>query len=74
VPDTVGEVTLRFVPDGTPLKRTVTTTVRPVNNLVVAREPHNAPYAPSTIVLRGVDGHVIKQIAVPPDMPARGGC
>jgi hypothetical protein len=74
VPDAVASVTLRFVPDGRSLKRTVTTTVRPVNNIVLAREPSNTAYPPSMVVLRGVDGHVMKTITLPPNMPGRHGC
>ncbi|MGI8712431.1 MAG: hypothetical protein ACR2NR_04465 [Solirubrobacteraceae bacterium] len=72
VPDGVATVTLRFVPGGGPLRHTVTTTVRPVNNVVVAQEPYKAPDQsgfPSTIVLRASDGQAIKQIAVTPNMP-----
>jgi len=72
VPDGVATVTLRFVPDGGPLTHTITTTVRPVNNVVVAKEPYKAPDQsgfPSTIVLRAADGRTIKQIAVTPNMP-----
>jgi hypothetical protein len=70
VPDGVATVTLRFTePNGRPL---ATSTTCPVNNVVVAREPYDAPYQsgfPSTIVLRAADGHVIKRIAVTPNMP-----
>lgn len=72
VPDGVATVTLRFVPGGGPLRHTVTTTVRPVNNVVVTKEPYKAPDQsgfPSTIALRAVDGQAIKQIAVTPNMP-----
>ncbi len=72
VPDGVATVTLRFVPGGGPLRHTVTTTVRPVNNVVVTKEPYKAPDQsgfPSTIVLRAADGQTIKQIAVTPNMP-----
>jgi hypothetical protein len=70
VPDGVARVTLRFTqPNGRPL---ATTAVRPVNNVVVAREPYDAPYQsgfPTTIVLRAADGHEIKNITVTPNMP-----
>jgi hypothetical protein len=78
VPDGVGEVTLRFGPRGPRQRRADTTTVRPINNVVVAREPFRAPGQsgfPSTIVLRGADGRTIKKIAVTPDIPTIGyGC
>jgi hypothetical protein len=74
VPDGVNTVTLRFAPDGTRLKRPVTTTVRPVNNVVVAREPYSAPRLPSSVILRAGDGHVIKRIVVPADSLERTGC
>lgn len=64
VPDGVATVTLRFVPAGSPLTHTVSTTVRPVNNVVVAKEPYDAPNQsgfPSTIELRAADGHLIKK-------------
>lgn len=73
VPDDVAEVALRFAPSGTTLKRSVTRTVRPVNNVVVVNEPYRAPAKcggyplPSEIVLRGADGRVIKNIANTPD-------
>jgi hypothetical protein len=72
VPDGVATVTLRFVPGGSTLRHTVTTTVRPVNNVVVTKEPYDAPNAsgfPSTIVLRAADGHIIKKTTVTPNMP-----
>jgi hypothetical protein len=72
VPDGVATVTLRFVPAGSPLTHTVTTTVRPVNNVVVAKEPYDAPNEsgfPSTIELRAADGHLIKKTTVTPNMP-----
>jgi hypothetical protein len=60
-------VPLRFTrPSGRP-----TTTVVPVNNVVVAREPYHAPYEsgfPSTIALRAADGHLIRNITVTPNM------
>jgi hypothetical protein len=46
--------------------------VKPVNNVVTAREPYDAPTGsgfPSAIVLRGADGHIIRNIAVTPNMP-----
>jgi hypothetical protein len=72
VPDGVATVTLRFVPGGSTLTHTVTTVVRPVNNVVVAKEAYDARHAsgfPSTIVLRGADGHIIKKTTVTPNMP-----
>lgn len=72
VPDGVATVTLRFVPGGSTLTHTVTTTVRPVNNVVVAKEPYDPSSTsgfPSTIVLRAADGHVIKKTTVTPNMP-----
>lgn len=72
VPDDVATVTLRFAVDGTASRHTVTTTVRPVNNVVVAKEPYTAPDEsgfPSTIVLRAADGKTIKHIAVTANMP-----
>jgi hypothetical protein len=69
VPDGVATVILRFTePDGRPL---ATSTVRPVNNVVVAKQPWKAPNRsgfPSTIVLRGANGGMIKYIRVTPDM------
>ncbi len=46
--------------------------MRPVNNLVITKEPYRAPDQsgfPSTIVLRAANGQAIKQIAVTPNMP-----
>jgi hypothetical protein len=69
VPDGAATVTLRFTePNGRPLP---SPTVRPVNNVVVAKEPYT-PYQsgfPSTIVLRAADGRLIKKIKVTPNMP-----
>ncbi len=67
VPDGVATVTLRFGAGRHP----VTTSVRAVNNVVVAQEPYKAPAQsgfPSMIVLRGVDGQPIRRIAVSPNM------
>jgi hypothetical protein len=72
VPDGVATVTLRFSPDGSEPAHTVTTTVQPINNVVVATEPFDAPNTsgfPSTIVLRDAGGHVIKKTTVTPNMP-----
>jgi hypothetical protein len=75
VPDDVAKVTVRFAADGRTLKHLVTRTGRPVNNVVVAREPYRAPAKcggfplPSRIVLRTADGRVIKTIADTPDTP-----
>lgn len=73
VPDGVATVTLRFSAGAGRFAptHTVTTTVRAVNNVVVAREPYRAPDQsgfPSRIVLRAADGHAIKQITVTPNM------
>ena len=67
VPDGIASVTLRF---GDPHGATIT--VRAVNNVVVARDPFDAPAQsgfPSTIVLRAADGHAVRDIAVTPNMP-----
>lgn len=72
MPDDVAEVTLRFAPSGRTLKHSVTETVRPVNNVVVAKEPNRPPAKcggyplPSKIVLRAADGRTIKNIANTP--------
>lgn len=67
VPDGVATVTLRFSP---PNRHSLaTSTVRPVNNVVIAREPWNAPYQsgfPDTIVLRSANGSVFKKIRTNP--------
>jgi hypothetical protein len=72
VPDGVATVTLSFAATaGTPLTHTVRTTARAMHNVVVAKEPYKAPGEsgfPSTIVLRGRDGTVIKKITVTPNM------
>jgi hypothetical protein len=68
VPDGVATVTLRFGAG----RHTIATSVRAVNNVVVAREPYKALAQsgfPSMIVLRGVDGRPIRTIAVTPNMP-----
>lgn len=72
VPDGVATVTLRFVPHGSTLTHTVTTTVRPVNNVVVAKEPYDPRHSsgfPSAILLRAPDGHIIQKTTVTPNMP-----
>lgn len=72
VPDGVATVTLRFSPNGSKPAQTVSRTVRPINNVVVAKEPFDAPNTsgfPSTIVLRDAAGHVIKKTTVTPNMP-----
>jgi hypothetical protein len=72
VPDGVATVTLGFVTGGRAVTHTVTTTVRPVNGVVVAKEPFDAPSEsgfPSTITLRGAGGRLIKKIKVTPNMP-----
>jgi hypothetical protein len=74
VADEVATVALRFAPVGGPPKRAVTTTERPVNNVVVAREPYSAPLLPASIVLRAGDGRVIKRIVVPAARLGRSGC
>jgi hypothetical protein len=70
VPDGVATVTLTFTaPNG---RRLMASTVRAVNNVVVAKEPYKAPNQsgfPSTIVLRAADGRTIKKIDVTPNMP-----
>jgi hypothetical protein len=72
VPDGVATVTLEFAADGSKPAHTVTKTVRPVNNVVLSKEPFDAPNTsgfPSTIVLRDADGRIIKKTTVTPDMP-----
>jgi hypothetical protein len=63
VPDGVATVTLGYAePNGRPF---ATSTVRADANVVVAREPWDAPYHsgfPSTITLRSADGRVIKTV------------
>lgn len=75
VPDGVATVTISFSdPNG---RAPMTTTVRPVSNVVVARRPQDAlNQIPSTIVLRRGDGHLLKKIAVTStNMPTIGyGC
>ncbi len=73
VPNGVATVTLRFSAGAGRFAptHTVTTTVRPVNNVVVAKEPYAAPDQsgfPSTIVLRAADGHTLRQITVTTNM------
>ena len=69
VPDGVARVTMRFAePSGRPSSAS---TARTVNNVLVAREPWDAPYQsgfPSTITLRAANGRVIKKITVTPNM------
>ena len=73
VPDDVATVTLRFARSGRTVTHSAMRTVRPVNNVVVAREPYRAPakcggyHLPSRIVLRAADGRVIKSVANTPD-------
>jgi hypothetical protein len=69
VPDRVATVTLRF--DAHWGRRPITTTVPAVDNVIIAREPWDAPYEsgfPSTIVLRSAHGHVLKSVSVTPNM------
>jgi hypothetical protein len=71
VPDHVETVTMTFAV-GPTRKRITTITAHAHDNVVVAREPYDAPYEsgfPSTIVLHAPDGRVIKKIAVTPNMP-----
>ena len=69
VPDGVARVTTRFAePSGRPPSAS---TARTINNVLVAREPWDAPYQsgfPSTITLRAANGRVIKKITVTPNM------
>ncbi len=75
VPDGVATVTLRF--GGPPGSMSggsngATVTARVLDNLVVIREPVDAPSQsgfPSTIVLGGADGRILEQLAVTPAMP-----
>jgi hypothetical protein len=59
-------------------KQIIAITARPLNNVVIAKEPYNAPTGsgfPSTIVLRTASGRVLKKIAVTAGMPTLGyGC
>jgi hypothetical protein len=64
VPDGVATVTVRF-----PGRAAIT--ARPVNNVVVVRQPWDAPNQsgfPSTITLRARDGRLIRNIKVSPNM------
>jgi hypothetical protein len=75
VPDGVATVTLHFGgPPGSTFggSHEATVTARVVDNMVVIREPLDAPNRsgfPSTIVLRAADGRLIEHLAVTPEMP-----
>lgn len=70
VPDGVAQVTLRFAPPEGGVTHPVTITARPVDNVVVAREPFRRNYSgfPSTIWLLAADGRMIKKTKVTPNM------
>jgi hypothetical protein len=71
VPDGIATVTLSFVTPGTTPPHTITTTVRAVNNVVVAKKPYDARSRsgfPSTIALRTRNGTLIKKVTVTPNM------
>lgn len=71
VPDGVAQVTWQFAASTGGLTHAVSITNRPVNNIAIARAPYHAPNEsgfPSTIVLLGWDGHVIKKTTVTPNM------
>jgi hypothetical protein len=72
VPDRVATVILSFGGPSFGGPHAATLTVHPVDNVVVAREPLDAPRQsgfPSSITLLAADGSVIKKIAVTPNMP-----